>query len=166
LQDVEITIRDIQFGTGLVPGEAYDSLEQSHRGRSRELDALAAYMALLEVPPSPFSANQEAIQRGKSKFAVLGCQSCHTPPRYTNGQLHDVGTGDPNKEKNSHGRETDFDTPSLLGVWPTAPYLHDGSAATLEDVFQSGTVHDLRDKVTPEELEDLIAFLRSMPNRN
>jgi cytochrome c peroxidase len=53
-------------------------------------------------------------------------------------QLHDVGTGDPNLERNSHGRGTQFDTPSLLGIWATAPYFHDGSASTLEDVLRMG----------------------------
>jgi cytochrome c peroxidase len=74
-----------------------------------------------------------------------------------------VGTGDPAKEKNSHGRGTSFDTPSLLGVWLTAPYFHDGTAKTLEEVFQTGTAHNIRDKVTDEGLSDLIAYLRSLP---
>ena len=44
LQDVELTIRNIQFGTGLVSGEAHDSLGQAHAGLSPDLDALSAYM--------------------------------------------------------------------------------------------------------------------------
>lgn len=44
LADVELTIRDIQFGTGLVPGDAHDSLAEPHAGLSADLDALVAYM--------------------------------------------------------------------------------------------------------------------------
>ena len=78
-------------------------------------------------------------------------------------QLHDVGTGDPLKEKNSHNRSTNFDTPSLRGLWLTAPYFHDGSAATLEEVFNSGTVHSLSDRLTVKEIENLVEYLRALP---
>jgi cytochrome c peroxidase len=109
-------------------------------------------MASLKTPPSPPAGDPEAIQRGAAQFNTLGCQTCHTPHSYTDAQLHDVGTGDPAKEKNSHGRGTSFDTPSLLGVWLTAPYFHDGTAKTLEEVFETGTAHNIRDKVTDEGL--------------
>ena len=42
--------------------------------------------------------------------------------------------------KKSHGRGTNFDTPSLRGVWLTAPYFHDGSAATIQGVFRTGRI--------------------------
>ena len=74
-----------------------------------------------------------------------------------------MGTGDPDKEKNSHGRGTNFDTPSLRGVWLTAPYFHDGSAATLQDVFQIGTVHNISAGITGQEMEALAAYLRALP---
>ena len=78
--------------------------------------------------------------------------------------IHDVGTGDPAKEKNSHGLGTNFDTPSLRGVWMTAPYFHDGSAATLKEVFQTGTVHNIfKDLITEEELDALIAYVQALP---
>jgi len=163
LQDVELTIRAIQFGTGLVPGDAYDSLGPPHAGLSEDLDALAAYLDSLEVPPSPYPGDSDTITRGRSTFNSLGCQLCHTPPLFTDLQLHDVGTGDPATEKNSHGRGTNFDTPSLRGVWQTAPYFHDGSAATLRDVLTRGTTHNISAGLTSEELEALIDYLRALP---
>ena len=163
LQDVELTIRNIQFGTGLVSGEAHDSLGSPHAGLSLDLDALAAYLDSIEVPPSPYSSDHEAIKRGEERFTALDCKSCHAPPLFTDLQLHDVGTGDPAKEKNSHGRGTRFDTPSLRGIWLTAPYFHDGSAATLEEVFKSGPVHNIAADITSEEMEDLMAYLRALP---
>jgi hypothetical protein len=57
------------------------------------------FMASMKTPPSPPAGDPEAIQRGAAQFNTLGCQTCHTPPSYTDAQLHDVGTGDPAKEK-------------------------------------------------------------------
>jgi len=163
LQDVEITIRDIQVGSGLVEGEAHDTLGSAHAGISPELDALAMYMAILEIPPSPYVANPVRLARGEAVFNTLECQSCHPPPLYTDLQLHDVGTGDPAKEKNSHGRGTNFDTPSLRALWLTAPYFHDGSASTLADALRAGNEHNVAASLSATEIEDLVAFLLALP---
>ena len=163
LQDVELTIRAVQFGTGLIPSDAHDSLGTAHAGSSSDLDALAAYLDSIEVPPSPYGSDRERINAGGEKFTALGCQVCHTPPLFSDLQLHDVGTGVPAKEKNSHGRGTNFDTPSLRGVWFTAPYFHDGSAATLRDVFTTGTTHNISADISEQELQALLAYLRSLP---
>ena len=77
-----------------------------------------------------------------------------------------MGTGDQSLEKNSHGRGTSFDTPSLIGLWLTAPYFHDGSAATLEQVLQTETVHNVLDSINAKELKALIAFMRGLPDDN
>ena len=166
LQDVEVTIRDIQFGTGLITGSPHDTIGKPHAGLSHELDALAAYLGTIEVLDSPFRGNRAEINIGRSVFENLGCQSCHIPPLYTDHKLHDVGTGDPSLERNSHGRGTSFDTPSLIGLWLTAPYFHDGSAATLEQVLQTETVHNVLDNIQAEELTALIAFMRGLPDDN
>ena len=162
LQDVENTIRDIQAGTGLAPGDARDSLGAAHAGLSPKLDALAAFMASLTVPPSPYSGETDQARRGQAVFASLECASCHVPPLYSDAALHDVGTGDPATERNSHGRGTNFDTPSLLGIWHTAPYFHDGTAERLADVFTIGTVHNVAGATSPRDLSDLVAFLLSL----
>jgi YVTN family beta-propeller protein len=176
LQDVELTIRKVQVGKGLIPGEAYDTLGPSHTGLSEPLDALALFMASLSLPLSPCTTEEGALtaaaRRGDKLFAASGCSVCHIPPLYTDHQLHDVGTGDPATERNSHGRGTQFDTPSLLGVWATAPYFHDGSVASLRDLLtgrrqgrDSGDPHALSDRLTPKQLADLVLFLRSLPAR-
>ena len=69
-------------------------------------------------------------------------------------------------ERNSHGRGTMFDTPSLRGIWLTSPYFHDGSAATLEDLLRMGTVHNVSDGLDDSELLALMSFLESLPNRD
>ena len=165
LQDVELTVRNIQAGTGLLEGEAFDTLGPPHGGLSAELDAMASFMASLEVPPSPYMVSPEALQRGEQLFVELDCASCHPPPLYTDRQLHDVGTGNPELERNSHGRGTTFDVPSLLGIWATAPYFHDGSAATLADVFHAGNEHNVADRINERELQVLLSFLMALPIR-
>ena len=164
LQDVELTIRTIQAGTGLVPGETFDSLGVPHGGLSPELDALAAFMSSLGVPPSPYPVGQREFERGEQLFGQLGCAECHVPPLYTDSQLHDVGTGDPELERNSHGRGTRFDTPSLLGIWATSPYFHDGSAQTLLDVLRTTNEHHIADKISESELQAFLSFLLALPS--
>jgi YVTN family beta-propeller protein len=163
LQDIELTIQKIQFGKGLIGHTSYDSLGESHAGISKELDALASYLASLVSPNSPYRSEKEIIALGQSVFEELNCQTCHTPPLYTDNKLHDVGTGDDNKEKNSHGRNTSFDTPSLYGIWMTAPYFHDGSANNLEEVFQTGLIHNISPEIENAELKALIDFIMSLP---
>ena len=115
LADVELTIRNIQAGAGLTQGDTLDSLGPPHAGLSADLDALAACMASLEPLPSPYPSDTPEVASGEEVFQLLGCQACHAPPSFTDGQLHDVGTGDPGLERNSHGRGTAFDTPMLRG---------------------------------------------------
>ena len=80
LQDVEVTIRDIQFGTGLIAGSPHDTLGKPHAGVSTELDTLAAYLGTIKVLDSPFRDSRSEITIGKSVFENLGCESCHSPP--------------------------------------------------------------------------------------
>jgi cytochrome c peroxidase len=127
------------------------------------LDAVAAFMASLKVPRSPYSIAQDEFERGEQVFTQLGCDTCHPGPLYTDMQLHDVGTGDPKLERNSHGRGTQFDTPSLLGIWASAPYFHDGSAQTLADVFRMGNEHNVAGNISETELQELLSFLRALP---
>jgi YVTN family beta-propeller protein len=163
LQDVEITIRKIQFGDGLIKGQAYDSLGTNHAGLSKKLDYLASYMASLTLSPSPYRIDTDLTVQGKTVFENHGCATCHISPLYADSRSHDVGTGDPKEEKNPHGTSTSFDTPTLRGIWATAPYFHDGSARTLEEVLQSGTTHDIASELTDNELETLVDFLRGLP---
>jgi len=163
LADVELTIRNIQAGSGLVEGDVFDSLGPPLAGLSADLDALAAYMDSLEVPPPPHETNPDMFNAGAKVFQALGCAECHLPGIFVDGMIHDVGTGDPALEKNSHGRGTEFDTPSLRGLWLTAPYLHDGSAHTLGDVLRTGETHSVAGDLNDAEIDDLIAYLLALP---
>ena len=129
--------------------------------RSAELDALAAYLATLTLAPSPYPLEADTLVRGERAFARWGCAVCHTGPGYSDLKLHDTPIGDLTLERNPRGQF--FDTPSLLGVWATAPYFHDGSAPTLRDTLFSTGFHSMGLAMDAREVEDIVAFMESLP---
>lgn len=171
LQDVESTIRIIQAGTGLAAGP--DNCTPScdtgppNAGRSQDLDDLAAFMASLRHAPSPYLGPDDQLSesalRGYNLFysSEAGCSGCHPPPIFTDHLRHDIGTGGgPDENKGP-----DFDTPSLRGVYATAPYLHDGRAPSLMSVLTTHNpddLHGITSTLTAGEIEDIVAFLRSL----
>src|SRR5207244_10336676 len=99
----------------------------------------------------------------------VGCATCHSGPYYTDSRLekpfnlHDIGTGGNDK---SEKMGTKYDTPTLLGIYRSPPYLHDGSAKTLLDVVTTQNKNDKHGKtshLTKNEIGDLVEFLKSLP---
>ena len=87
------------------------------------------------------------------------CITCHSGRHYTNNQMSDVGTGKPTD------RSPVFDTPQLTNVGLTAPYLHDGSALSLEEiwtVFNPNDRHGVTNDLQKDELNDLIEYLKTL----
>jgi len=176
VQDFERDIEELMAGSGLAPGAYQPELGTPNAGLSTDLDALAAYV--LDGIRVPAAAPTEAseVAEGREAFANLGCAACHGGPAWTasalpgpagslapNGEvevlaaLHDVGTYDASRDVlGANG----FDAPTLLALHATAPYLHDGSAATLEDVL-ANPAHVGR-TLAGEEAEALAAFLRTI----
>ncbi len=157
LADVELKIRWLQGGTGLID---QPMVENPHAGMSVDLDLLTQYLTTLQAPPDPNHFDEAVIARGKQVFDQQGCASCHVGPAGTNLQSYDVGTGKSPLEK--HG--TTFDTPSLRWLWLSAPYFHDGSAATLKDVFTLPGKHQLIYTVSPGDIDALVAYLETLPD--
>ena len=164
IQDFEGDIRNGQGGSGLLDDAAWlthaDPLGTPKAGLNAELDALAAYVATLTLlPPSPPLVDEAAL------FDEAGCSTCHLPALgYTDSQLaepsrHDVGTLYPGAGQRLGQALDGFDTPTLLGVGATAPYLHDGSAPTLRDAIlaHAGSI-DL-DAATVDRLAAWISHL-------
>ncbi|MCC6144413.1 MAG: c-type cytochrome [Candidatus Hydrogenedentes bacterium] len=127
-----------------------------------DAQAIDAYLKALRPLPSPALVNGapgEPASRGKAVFEAAGCATCHVGTYHTDQKPYDVGTG----KGNEAGKA--FDTPTLVEVWRTAPYLYDGRAATLEDVF---TQHNPEDKhgqtssLSPEDLDALIAYVSTL----
>jgi len=167
IQDFEGQIRDFAGGTGLMDDADFAATESTlgapKAGFSTDLDALAAYMeSLLTVDQSPWKnadgTMTSAALNGESLFITKGCASCHEGSLFTDSNsalLHDIGSSMPESGLRLGAPLTGFDTPTLLGVWRTAPYLHDGSAATLEDAIAAHTSI----AVTAAEQADLASYL-------
>ena len=168
VQDFEFTIRELQAGTGLIEeGEPHPELGLPNAGLSADLDALAAFVESLQPKPSPFrqadGTLSPAALRGQAVFhrADVGCADCHIPSLFTDLLGHDIGTSNGPGELLGPA----FDTPSLRGVWHTAPYLHDGRAPTLRDVVVTHNPTDQHGHtahLSEAEVQDLVAFLLSV----
>ena len=144
IQDFENDIRHFAGGSGFLSDADFaatsDPLGAPKAGRSVELDAIAAYLASLDrFPVSPHRDapdSEGAVAKGRQVF-VQRCASCHSGPNFTDARRWDVGTAKPHSGQGQGVplAGVGFRTPSLRNAWSTAPYLHDGSAATLHDVL-------------------------------
>jgi YVTN family beta-propeller protein len=182
-QDFEYTIRgQLMQGRGLLGGSLKPKrgfepteLDEALAGRSKDLDALAIYCNSFEFRLSPHipapGQLSAAAERGKQLFfsKEAGCATCHGGPYYSDSRLqkpyllHDVGTG---HEDPTERMGPKYDTPTLLGVYRTAPYLHHGKAKTLRDVLTTCNPEDKHGKTShlkPAEIDDLVEFLKSLP---
>jgi hypothetical protein len=165
------------------------------------LYALSLYIYSLQPPPNPNHFDDKA-KAGQKIFAREGCTGCHTPPLYTNNKLTlaegftppkdkaasldvlpvSVGT-DPGLALKTRKGTGYYKVPSLKGVWYRGHYLHDGSAAGLEEMFDPDRLndthvpggwsppdtktraikgHEFGLKLELREREQLIAFLRTL----
>jgi DNA-binding beta-propeller fold protein YncE len=120
-----------------------------------QTDALAAYVESLPTVRTP-TRDAGVVTRGKKLFdsAELGCRTCHDGPAYTDQARHKLS-----------GTLPESDTPSLLGLAASAPYFHDGSAATLEALLRDrGAVHGMAEtsKLSDAQVADLTAFLETL----
>jgi Cytochrome c len=96
---------------------------------------------------------------GKTIAESNRCTFCHSGPKFTNREQMDVGTGKPTD------RSPLVDVPQLSNVVYSAPYLHDGSARTLEEiwtVFNPKDKHGISNDLTKDELNDLIEYLKTL----
>ncbi|HEY5910925.1 MAG TPA: c-type cytochrome, partial [Verrucomicrobiae bacterium] len=127
--------------------------------------SIDAWLRSLQPARSPCLVQgklSEQARRGEQIFKspATGCAGCHESELFTDLQSYNVGT------RNEFDREDRvFDTPTLRELWRTAPYLHDGSAATLRDVLTTRNPKDEHGKtshLSPAELDDLVEYLRSL----
>jgi YVTN family beta-propeller protein len=128
-----------------------------------EEDAIAIdeYLKSLKPVASPYLVRgklSRSAQRGRKVFGKASCASCHKGPLYTDLQKYDVGTG------RGLDKDVEFDTPTLVEVWRTAPYLYDGRAATMKEVLTThnpGDKHGRTSNLTDNEIRDLARFVLS-----
>ncbi len=115
-----------------------------------------AYLKGLKHLPSPALVDGELsdlAKKGRDVFDRLKCGECHSGVYFTDQKMHRIGE-DIEFEKG-------WDTPTLLEVWRTGPYLFDGRAATLEEVF-SVHKHGINGKLNKKDLDALVEYVRSL----
>jgi len=175
IQDFDNDIHNHFGGTGFLNGTQNPPLGTANAGRNADLDAMAAYVAsLTTMPRSPFrntnGTNTASALSGQTHFANKGCATCHSGTNFTDsalGLFHDVGTIRTNSGKRLGATLTGFDTPTLRGLWQTPPYLHNGAAPTLGDVFTTtnapaGKGHDRFRELDATQQADLIRYLQEL----
>ena len=124
-----------------------------------EARAIDAYLRSLRPVPSPYLVDgrlSPKAQRGKRLFesAAVGCARCHPAPLYTDMRKYRV--------KTTYTYDHDeIDTPTLIEVWRTPPYLYDGRYTTVRDVLVEGE-HGGVDALSPEEIDALVEFVLSL----
>jgi len=151
-------------------------LTRTEQFNYKDLDALTAYIITgIPYPPNlQYNPNGELTEsqlRGKAIFERSKdsygniipennrCITCHTPPYYTNLKMAYVKTLAVSDDSML------FDTPHLNNIYASPPYLHDGRAATLEEIWtkygkedKHGVVNDM----TKNQLNDLVDYLKSL----
>ncbi len=137
-------------------------LLQSRKMRHADLHAFWDLINEMDMPPNPYrspdGAMTAAALRGKALFSgQAACATCHQGSRYgASGKKEWIGTTD---------KRTLLDVPHLIGAYDSAPYLHDGRASTLEEVFtkfNNSRAHGKADILTSAQLSDLIEFVREL----
>jgi cytochrome c peroxidase len=126
-----------------------------------EVNSIDEYLKSLKPIPSPYLVKGKlsaSAKRGRKIYSKARCDSCHKGPLHTDMQQHNVGTGD------GLDKDRKFDTPTLVEVWRTAPYLYDGRAATIEEVlaiYNPNDKHGITSNLSLTEFEDLANFVLS-----
>lgn len=146
-KDMDAAVQAGQRFLGLIPDA------NNHR-------ALIEFIGNPRRAPNPYRKRAPtAVQRGQKVFERARCVACHPAPTYTDEKKHDVGLA---AKTDLRSR---FDTPTVREIYRTAPYLHDGRAPTLRQIFTEHNPKDLHGRtsgLSADELDDLLEFLRSL----
>jgi cytochrome c peroxidase len=143
--------------------------------RSDQVDFMADFEEMLDFPPAPKldllgkldpSKATPAELRGQEIFFGKGqCASCHQPPYYTDNSMHDLKTERFFKPELVNGAmmvgDGKIKSFPLRGIKDNPPYLHDQRLLTLDDAVEFFNLL-LSDKLTAQEKQDLVAFLRAL----
>ena len=129
-----------------------------------DVDHVKNYLRSLEPEKSPYLVNGKLsakAQQGKKLFedSKVGCARCHPAPLLTDLKMYKVDT------RGELDRTDEFDTPTLVELWRTAPYLHDGSAKTLKEVLTTRNKKDQHGKtshLSKDQIDALVEYLLSL----
>lgn len=176
LQDLEFNIRNLQFGAGLIAGTPNAPFGPPNAGLSPDLDDFAAFMDSMLKPVrgnpnrAPGGGLTASAARGKLIFESPSatCSSCHAGSTFSDSNRsslvrHDVGTLAPGDVNGQDG----FDTPSLLHLFDSGRYLHDGSAPSLQAVItvrNPDDRHGVTSNLSAPQQQDLVNYLLQIDN--
>lgn len=125
-----------------------------------ELVCIDEYLKTLKPTESPYLERDgkltKSAKRGEKLFDDLNCASCHTGPNFTDMQKHDSKAL---KEEDVWDNIRTLDTPTLVEVWRSGPWLFNGKASTMEEAikYQKGT-----EKLKANQLTDLANYVLSI----
>lgn len=158
-----------------------DSINKENIGK-----AIAAFERTIIVDNTPFDKYMKGDKNAISPDAINGlalfqtkarCIQCHDGANFTDNSYHNIGVkgddiGRGKFMKNDRTLDGAFKTPGLRNILYSAPYMHDGSEATLEDVvrFYNKGGNDVKNKsklivplnLTEKEIMDIVAFLGTL----
>ncbi|MBZ4375212.1 c-type cytochrome [Corallococcus sp. AS-1-6] len=141
-------------------------------GQELDEDTVAKLGAFIDAIPAPDNAFRgepltASQARGAALFTQAKCDTCHTGAALTDNRNVDVGTFVLSGVLQDAAAviKTGLNTPSLLGVGRTAPYLHDGSAPTLKARLMNGretNQHGMTAQLSDADMDDLVAYLETL----
>lgn len=161
---VEDVVRKLNADPGVV--NQFRAAYGGEPNGERLIDALVTFERSLVTPGARFdrwlsgdwSALSEAELEGYLLFKSLGCSSCHQGTNVGGNLFERQGIFRPLVQRPPEIVRV----PSLRNVATTAPYFHDGSAATLQDAVRRMAASQLDRTLTGEQVESLVAFLRTL----
>jgi len=129
-----------------------------------QLENLVAFIKSIPLPPNRHVATNgelsAAQERGRNIFFQKACDNCHPPEtHYTAKKSFDVGTA---AKYDTSGL---FDIPQLDRIYEKPPYLHNGEARTLEEIwtiYNPSDRHGFTSDMSKEQLNDLVEFLKTL----
>lgn len=163
--------------------QCHRKLNDAYAVESEIMEALIAYLLSIEAPANPRSPG-EIERRGEAVFRAQRCHRCHPPPYYSTGQVIDQSEIGTDPDRIERGYPKGYKVPGLLRLDQLRLYLHDGSLTDLDQLFDAGRLspsfaapgippsrrkagagvpgHEYGLRLSPEEREALLAYLRSL----
>ncbi len=143
--------------------------------RGSQVHRMAEFQEILDFPPAPKlniygklnpkRASASEMRGQKLFFGKANCATCHAPPYYTDGSMHNLKTERFFKPQMINGRMATADGPiktfPLRGIKDSPPYLHDGRLLTLDDTVEFFNMV-LELNLNKQEKKDLVAFMSAL----
>lgn len=129
-----------------------------------QLEDLVGFIKSIPLPPNRHLAADGQLtplqERGKEIFFKKNCDTCHTPETHYTAKIStDVGTA------SKYDTSGLFDIPQLDRVYERPPYLHNGEALSLEEIwtkYNASDKHGVTSDMSKEQLNDLVEYLKTL----